>query len=45
VVRNCLAALDNAGGGERPHITATRYGLTAVASVAGIGTSYESPHL
>jgi len=25
--------------------TATRYGLTAVASVAGIGTSYESPRL
>jgi hypothetical protein len=24
---------------------ATRYGLTAVASVAGIGTSYESPRL
>ena len=23
----------------------TRYGLTAVASVAGIGTSYESPRL
>jgi len=45
VVRNCLAALDNAGGGERPHIPATRYGLTAVASVAGIGTSYQSPRL
>ena len=31
--------------GEPRVLTATRYGLTAVASVAGIGTSYESPRL
>ena len=32
-------------GEESARITASRYGLTAVASVAGIGTSYEWPRL